>query len=209
MKYLLPITLSLIFISFAGVTDDDRLVTEEIVNNNKTLKITDTSAKISQEIEQSDLNAKNIFKSIANKSNLPTNLVEQTGQFIKFLLSKKAIDAELLYSHVLTLNSNISQLGEDEWVIKVRKKLTELRESSYSDEIHYNTNLSNQLRTRMPILAKASLLLNDPNLGKEQLSFLKDDFYEELFVFSYKYLKTSRFRGVLRISPNIEIYYSN
>ncbi|MFT6901868.1 MAG: hypothetical protein ACJAXS_002070 [Colwellia sp.] len=157
----------------------------------------------SPEIKQSDINgvaAYNSIMKVATTANLPTELVKQTAEFIKLLLDKRKIDTDLLYNYVLTLNANISQLPEDKFVKDIRIITAKLRASSYSDKIHYNTNLSNQLRTRMPLLVKASLLLNDTSVKNTVIKYRKEDFKEELEYFSDKYLKSSRFQAGLGFS---------
>jgi hypothetical protein len=159
--------------------------------------------KGSPEIKQSDINgvaAYNSIMKVATTANLPTELVKQTAEFIKLLLDKRKIDTDLLYNYVLTLNANISQLPEDKFVKDIRIITAKLRASSYSDKIHYNTNLSNQLRTRMPLLVKASLLLNDTSVNSTVIKYRKEDFKEELEYFSDKYLRSSRFQAGLGFS---------
>jgi len=168
----------------------------------KAIEIIDPD-KGNTEIEQSDINGVAAYNSImkaATAANLPTELVNQTADFIKLLLDKRKVDTDLLYNYVLTLNANINQLSDSVFVEDIREITAELRASSYSDKVHYNTNLSNQLRTRMPLLVKASLLLNETSVSAAVIDYRKKDFKEELIYFSDKYLKSSRFQAGLGFS---------
>jgi hypothetical protein len=161
-------------------------------------------AERSDELEISDKSGQQLFSSVINNTNLPTNVIDVTADFIELLLSKRKVDTDLLYNFVIGLNANISTLNqdqdEDEDIKDIKSIINKLRVSSYTDRIHYNTNLANQLRVRMPILLSASAKLSDTSIDVTVRDFLKKDFLDELSLFSDKYLKSSRFQAGLGIS---------
>ncbi|WP_185864216.1 hypothetical protein [Alteromonas sp. KS69] len=154
---------------------------------NKVLTVNDAGR--SEETKQSDDSAISLFDLVSKNPNLPTEVATRTADFIRYLLSKRNVDTDLLYDYVQTLNANLSMMNDPDFVKKMRGVTEELRDSSYTDKIHYNTNLSNQLRTRMPIIVKASANLTDTSLTTAQLKYLKEDFESELVLFSRKYLR--------------------
>lgn len=165
---------------------------------NKVLTVNDAGR--SEETKQSDDSAISLFDLVSKNPNLPTEVATRTADFIRYLLSKRNVDTDLLYDYVQTLNANLSMMNDPDFVKKMRGVTEELRDSSYTDKIHYNTNLSNQLRTRMPIIVKASANLTDTSLTTAQLKYLKEDFESELVLFSRKYLDSSRFQAGLGVS---------
>ena len=201
---------SILFVTISYAQDAPRAKEKIADDGRKIIEVTDPGR--GEETEQSDINATNLFDAVINSPSIPTEVAKRTADFIKHLLSKRKIDTDLLYGYVQTLNANLSALGDNEFVRDMRVITDKLRDSSYTDKIHYNTNLSNQLRTRMPIIVAASAKLNDTTLTASQVEFLKEDFRDELNLFSDKYLKTSRFQAGLGISyaytPIIE-YTSN
>ena len=201
---------SILFVTISYAQDAPRAKEKIADDGRKIIEVTDPGRR--EETEQSDINATNLFDAVINSPSIPTEVAKRTADFIKHLLSKRKIDTDLLYGYVQTLNANLSALGDNEFVRDMRVITDKLRDSSYTDKIHYNTNLSNQLRTRMPIIVAASAKLNDTTLTASQVEFLKEDFRDELNLFSDKYLKTSRFQAGLGISyaytPIIE-YTSN
>ena len=201
---------SILFVTISYAQDAPRAKEKIADDGRKIIEVTDPGR--GEETEQSDINATNLFDAVVNSPSIPTEVAKRTADFIKHLLSKRKIDTDLLYGYVQTLNANLSALEDNEFVRDMRVITDKLRDSSYTDKIHYNTNLSNQLRTRMPIIVAASAKLNDTTLTASQVEFLKEDFRDELNLFSDKYLKTSRFQAGLGISyaytPIIE-YTSN
>lgn len=185
--------------SIASYAQEMQRVQEKIdADGRKIVEVNDSDrAEIT---EQSDNNAISLFSSVINNPNIPTEVARRTADFIKHLLSKRKIDTDLLYGYVQTLNANLSVFGDSDFVKEMRVITDQLRDSSYTDEIHYNTNLSNQLRTRMPIIVAASARLNDTTLSPTQLIYLKEDLKDELNLFSQKYLKTSRFQAGIGVS---------
>ncbi|WP_370240748.1 hypothetical protein [Marisediminitalea sp.] len=210
MKHTLVIfiTLSVLIVSEVGA--QERTLEKVDADGKNVIEVQETGR--AQELVQSDNSAASIFKSIINNPNIPTEVAQRTADFIRHLLSKRKIDTDLLYTYVQTLNSNLNVLGDAAFVKRMRVLTDQLRDSSYTDEIHYNTNLSNQLRTRMPIIVAACAKLSDSTLTATQLAYLKEDFEDELTLFSRKYLRTSRFQAGIGISytyaPIIE-YSSN
>lgn len=196
-KYTLFTTLALISF-FNHAQDSSRTEVKTDANGRTTIEVKDDGR--SEETEQSDNNAKSLFEMVVNNPNIPTDVAKRTAEFIKYLLAKRKIDTDLLYNYVQTLNGNLSRVSDSEFVVKMRKITDDLRDSSYTDKIHYNTNLTNQLRTRMPIIVNASARLSDPTLTDIQLRYLKEDFADEMNLFARKYLKTSRFQAGLGVS---------
>ncbi|WP_304637953.1 MULTISPECIES: hypothetical protein [Pseudoalteromonas] len=177
---------------------EQRVEVKTDVNGRKTIEVKESER--SEEIEQSDNNAISLFELIVNNPNVPTEVATRTADFIKYLLSKKNIDTDLLYTFVQTLNANLSLVDDEVYVSEMRLITDELRDISYSDKIHYNTNLSNQLRTRMPIIVNATAKLSDTSISQVQLEYLKSDLSDELGLFKEKYVKSSRFQAGLGFS---------
>ncbi|ASD68712.1 hypothetical protein [Pseudoalteromonas piscicida] len=204
MKTLITIsTISLILFSNISQAEDPVRKTDVITDKGKQKVSVVDESNTPVELDQSDRNAITTYEwilNIASVSNIPDELVTQSAEFVNYLLLKKTIDTDLLYNYVLTLDANLSQLPDKKFVSRMRELTSDLRASSYADEIHYNTNLSYQLRTRMPIIVKASLLLNDTNASDEQLNYRKEDFEKELRLFTDKYISTSRFKAGLGFS---------
>jgi hypothetical protein len=198
----LPILFYVIpLLSYTAVSQNvERTKVNQEADGTTTLQLIDTDSR-AVEIKQSDENAFSVYEFVqTNAASLPADLVSQTAKFIKLLLDKRKIDTDLLYNYILTLNANINSLNDPVFVGKVRELTSDLRASSYNDKIHYNTNLSYQIRTRMPLLVKASLLLNEKGASKAVIDYRKVDFYEELDFFTDKYLKSSRFQAGLGFS---------
>lgn len=207
---IIALTATIFSISASYAQETPRAKVKETDDGQTIIEINDPGR--GKETEQSDNNAINLLNTILSNPSIPTELAKQSSDFIQHLLSKRKIDTDLLYGYVQTLNANLSAIDDYKFVEEMREITDKLRASSYTDKIHYNTNLSNQLRTRMPIIVAASAKLNDTSLSSEQVKFLKKDFADELNLFSHKYLKTSRFQAGLGVSytytPIIE-YTSN
>lgn len=195
---LATLTATLLFVTIGYAQDAPRVKEKIADDGRKIIEVNDPDR--GEETEQSDINATNLFDTVINSPSIPPEVARRTADFIKHLLSKRKIDTDLLYGYVQTLNANLGALGDNKFVRDMRVLTDKLRDSSYTDSIHYNTNLSNQLRTRMPIIVAASARLNDTTLTSAQIAFLKEDFTDELNLFSDKYLKTSRFQAGLGIS---------
>lgn len=140
-----------------------------------------------QEAEASETIADRIEKLSVDK-----NLINASVEYIDSLIKKARLDQDAIYTFVRTINRNIDELDPNEGNIKFIKDVREitrrLLKSSYTDKLFQNGNLSNQIKTRIPLLIEDSL-----KVVESPTEYRKSDFLDELDIFAYKYLNSKRF----------------
>lgn len=122
-----------------------------------------------------------------------TDLARDAIGYIKILVQKNRVDQESIYHFVRHIGKSVADINnDDDFIDDVNSVLYTLRKASYSDRIFQNSNLSNQIKARIP------LLLEDASrFSKSTTEFQKRTFKDELYVFSDRFLASKRlFLGV-------------
>jgi hypothetical protein len=123
-------------------------------------------------------------------------LANESIAVIDELLEKTRIDQDAVYLFVRTINRNIDTVTEDsDFVANVRTLTSKLRTASYNDWVFQNANLSKQIQTRIPLLIEDSL-----KLSENGAVYLRQDFLDELTIFTQRYMSANRFRAGFGIS---------
>jgi hypothetical protein len=78
---------------------------------------------------------------------------------------------------------------------RIRNINAKLLRASYGDELFQNSNLSNQIQVRLPLLIADSVKLTAPGYDD-----LRDDFLQELTLLSDRFLRSRRFRAGIGLS---------
>jgi hypothetical protein len=125
-----------------------------------------------------------------NNEIITDTLGKEAIDFINMQITKTRLDQESIYKFVRILNKNIDLSNNLELQKSVREITMKLMESSYTDELFQNTNLSNQIKTRMPLLLEDSLMLSSEKVDTKNL---ENDFINELMLISTKYLESRRY----------------
>jgi len=153
-----------------------------------------TSKNTNIETQHNDTAAGKIEKFIPGSTEPEKILIEESLTIIDKLLSNRSFDQDLIYEFVRVVNRNMDRLDENckiecgKLVDRIRKRNRELLDASYSDVLHQNANLSNQLRTRSANLISDSLKISGSN------QYLQDDFLHEYELITKRFLNSSRFR---------------
>jgi hypothetical protein len=134
---------------------------------------------------------------------VPAGFAKDALAAINALVTSARVDQSSIYLFVRQVNRNIDstkycddKLSEEcKKVEDIRKITKQLVEASYSDSLHQNRNLSNQIQTRLPLLLADSVKLaaTDQSLAAENRKLLVD-FANELTLLSRRYLQSRRFR---------------
>ena len=123
-------------------------------------------------------------------------LVDESIAVVNLLLSTTRADQNSVHAFARTVNRNIEALdcrGTNEFdecesfKRKVRDTNATLLTSSYEDQLFQNRNLSEQIKSRLPLLIEDSLKF-------AQSSTRRDDFLYELEILSNRLLTSKRFR---------------
>ena len=120
---------------------------------------------------------------------------------INVILGQNAKDQDAIYAFARTVNANVDKIGGtmrdgSAFASSTRERTKKLLDKSYSDGIHMNANLSNQVKTRLQRLITDTTRLLDPSSGMSDFERdnLKEDFLHELEVITDRYVQTRIFR---------------
>ena len=127
----------------------------------------DADAKPDSEAKQvGDRTVKRIQKLI-DTGDVNDNLAKEAIEIINDMLVSVRADQDSIYTFVRTVNRNIDDIGDQngkpccaEFKKAIRDINRELMRDSYTDDLFQNANLSNQIKTRLPLLIEDSLELN-------------------------------------------------
>lgn len=147
-----------------------------------------TEAAVAVAIAEVDTLAKSL-----GKANDP--YIEQTLKLLDSMIEAAKQDQDAMLAFARSINANIANItSADDELIKfkghVHEITSKLIEASYSDYLHKNKNLSNQIRTRLPNLAKDSLEISLKDSGEMK----RKSFLAELEVISNRYINKKEFR---------------
>jgi len=157
--------------------------------------------------------AKNTAEQVIKKleGRVPDGFAKDALEVINAMITSARVDQSSIYLFVRQVNRNVDAITYCDKVeppvdgapadgcgrIKQIRALTKrLTDASYSDALHQNRNLSNQIQTRLPLLVADSLRLTTAGSDAEIRAnkSLLNDFADELDLLSRRYLQSRRFR---------------
>ena len=126
----------------------------------------------------------------------PSNAIfNESLEVINLILDTSRKDQNLVYLFARAVNRNMDLVDQADkaFVDSVRGLTSKLMDASYGDALHQNANLSDQIKTRLPLLIADSAKIARPTQG-EAIGRQKEDFLRELKLLTERFLKSGKFR---------------